>query len=141
MHPFFQDVVNKGRESAYYDWFYVNGDAGWELGQLPNYKSFDFFGGIPKINSANDEARCYLFDCVKMWMKDYGVDGFRLDVPEDYSHDFSKKLQLEMMSVKKDTLISGEVWHEASDYLLGYEFDEKSTIILNPYQVFVGNAH
>ena len=122
-HPFFQDVVNKGKASPYYDWFYVNGDASWELGKLPNYKSFAFFGGMPKINLANNEARRYIFDCVKMWMKDYGVDGFRLDVPEEYSHDFSKKLRLEMMSVKKDTLISGEVWHEASDYLLGDEFD------------------
>ena len=128
---YFVDVRENGRKSKYFDWFYIDGDYPlwdkgenpWYEGIKPNYDTFAFYGGMPKMNTSNKEVRAYFFDCVKMWIKSFGIDGFRLDVPEEYSHDFSKELRCNMIEANKECLISGEVWHEASDYLLGDEFD------------------
>ena len=53
----FKDVQEKQEKSPYVDWYYIDGfplKAQW--GMKPNFKTFSYFGGMPKLNLLNDEV-------------------------------------------------------------------------------------
>lgn len=120
----FEDLKKNGEASAYRDWYYPKSfplKSNW--GQKPNYLSFGYFGGMPKLNTSNVEVQKYIFDVVTYWMRECKVDGWRLDVGDEISHDFWKKFRKEIKAFKKDALIVGEHWFYAPAYLQGDEWD------------------
>lgn len=85
--------------------------------------SFAFFDGMPKLNTNNPEVRDYLIGVCEKWVKDYDLDGLRLDVANEVSHVFCKELRLRLKAIKPDLYILGEIWHDAMPWLRGDEFD------------------
>ena len=120
-HPIFMDVRQKGKESKYYNWFFINGDrpVEWPL----NYLCFAKAKNMPKFNTNNPEVRKYLIDACEFWVKEYDIDALRLDVANEVSHDFCRELQSRMRSLKPDFYIIGEIWHNSIPWLRGNEFD------------------
>ncbi len=121
----FKDVQEKGTDSAYYDWYFIDRlpiDAG-ARGQKPSYQSFGYFGGMPKLNLHNPEVQQYVLDVACHYLKEFGIDGWRLDVGDEIGHDFWKKFRKTVKSVNPEALIVGEVWHFAPDFLMGDEWD------------------
>lgn len=121
-----QDVVEKGPESEYFDWFMVK-----EWPFKPNehntkkgrYYSFAFADFMPKLNTNNQKVIDYLLEVCEMWVKEYDIDGLRLDVANEISHKFCKLLRERMRSLKADFYILGEIWHDSIEWLRGDEFD------------------
>ena len=69
-----QDVVEKGPNSKYYNWFMVNKWPFEERGQNArkgNYYSFAFSDNMPKLNTNNKELRDYFLDICEMWVREY----------------------------------------------------------------------
>ncbi len=100
-----QDVVEKGPNSKYYNWFMVNKWPFEERGQNArkgNYYSFAFSDNMPKLNTNNKELRDYFLDICEMWVREYDVDGLRLDVANEVSHKFCKELRSRMKEIKED---------------------------------------
>ena len=120
----FKDLKEKEENSKYKDWYYPKSfPLKCHFGQKPNYLSFGYFGGMPKLNTANPEVRQYICDVVTYWMKECNIDGWRLDVGDEISHGFWKYFRQKVKEVKKDALIVGENWFYAPAYLQGDEWD------------------
>ena len=104
------DVLKKGPESQYYDWFMINK---WPFD--PNsdtrdgkFFSFAFHGGMPKLNTNNDKVIAYIEDVCLMWLKEYDIDGIRFDVGNEVSHKLLKRLHITLKKEKPDFYLLGE---------------------------------
>ena len=121
-----QDVLQKGPESEYYDWFMINEwplELGKDAARKKQFYSFAFYDNMPKLNTNNKVVREYLLGVCETWVKKYNVDGIRLDVANEISHIFCKELRIRMKEINPDIYILGEIWHDAMPWLRGDEFD------------------
>lgn len=114
-NPIFQDVLAKEKDSDYFDWFYINEDK--------TYETFAKVTAMPKINTSNEKVQKYLIDVGKYWIEKFDIDGWRLDVSDEISHDFWRAFRKEIKGLKKDAVIIGENWHDGSSFLMGDQFD------------------
>lgn len=120
------DVKEKGPQSEYWDWFMINE---WPFKQdggcayAKQYYTFAFFDSMPKLNTNNPKVREYLIGVCENWVRNYDVDGIRLDVANEISHTFCKELRTHLKAIKPDIYILGEIWHDAMPWLRGDEFD------------------
>lgn len=120
----FQDILEKGEKSKYLDWYFIDElPLKGEWGEIPNFKCFGYYGGMPKLNLKNPEVEKYITDVACYWIKECDIDGWRLDVGDEISHFFWKNFRKAIKAVKKDMLIIGEIWHYAGDFLEGDEWD------------------
>lgn len=120
----FEDIMEKGEQSRYLDWYYIDSfPLVMEWGKRPSYKTFSYAAYMPKLNLQNPETADYVIDVAKYWIRECDIDGWRLDVGDEISHNFWKRFRREVKEVKKDALIVGEIWHYAGDFLEGDEWD------------------
>ena len=117
----FQDVLRKGKQSEYYDWFIIHGDRP-DLDNM-NYECFAACNYMPKWNTNNNEVQNFLLHIAVKWIKEYGIDGWRLDVADEVSHDFWRNFRKAVKNEKPDAMIIGENWHDAFPWLQGDQFD------------------
>lgn len=121
-----QDVLEKGPDSEYFDWFMINE---WPLdkdGQAAKKKqlyTFAFYDYMPKLNTSNPLVRKYFVDICANWVENYKIDGLRLDVANEVSHVFCKELRMRLKEINPEIYILGEIWHNALPWLRGDEFD------------------
>ena len=120
------DVQEKGQASAYADWFMVQDWS--DLSKHENtrdgrFYSFAFADWMPKLNTNNEEVIRYFCDVCEGWIRKYDIDGIRFDVGNEVSHRFLKKIREHLKAVKPDIYLLGEIWHDASQWLMGDEYD------------------
>lgn len=123
----FHHILETGGDSPYIDWFMVNG---WPLNPYPrtphedtNYAAWWDLAALPKLNVANPGVRDYLLDVARHWI-DFGIDGWRLDVPEEIDDvDFWQRFRKVVKGANPDTYVVGEVWHDGTTWLQGDRFD------------------
>lgn len=117
----FQDVLQKGNKSAYFNWFHIQGE---QITTKPaNYLRFAFSDNMPKLNTHNEELQKYLLDVATYWIKECDIDGWRLDVSDEIDHAFWRTFRKAVKEVKEDALILGENWHDAYAWLQGDQYD------------------
>ena len=120
----FADIREKGPESKYLDWYFIREfPLRANRGEKPNFKTFSYFGGMPKLNLKNPEVAQYILDVALYWLRETGADGWRLDVGDEVSHRFWKRFRQAVKAEFPQALIVGEVWHYAPDFLQGDEWD------------------
>lgn len=117
----FQDVCKRGRKSPYFDWFIIRGEKP-EKEPL-NYEVFSFCDYMPKFNTSNPEVQEFLLNIAVSWVRKYDIDGWRLDVSDEVSHDFWRLFRKRVKAVKADCVIIGENWHDANPFLQGDQYD------------------
>ena len=117
----FQDVLQNGKASRYFDWFLIDGDKADT--KKVNYRCFAACGYMPKWNTSNAEVQNFLIGVARHYMKEYGVDGWRLDVSDEVSHDFWRKFRAAVKAENGACVIIGENWHDANPYLRGDQYD------------------
>jgi len=117
----FQDVILKGKSSEYYDWFIINGDV-IDMKNV-NYECFASCNYMPKWNTSNEKVQKFLIDIALYWILRYDIDGWRLDVSDEVSHNFWRMFRKAIKREKKDCVIIGENWHNANSYLRGDQYD------------------
>ena len=117
----FQDVVKNGKASKYHDWFIVAGDKV-DL-KKRNYECFAYCDYMPKLNTANHEVQSFLLDIATYWIDVADIDGWRLDVADEVSHDFWRMFRKAVKAKKNDVVIIGENWHDAYPSLQGDQQD------------------
>lgn len=117
----FLDIIKNGKNSPYYNWFYIHK---WPIKtNPPNYETFSFVAKMPKLNTTNPEVKKYLLHVVKYWMEEVNIDGWRLDVADEIDHNFWREFRKAVKSIKKDAYIVGEIWHNSLPWLMGDQFD------------------
>ena len=123
--PQWQDVVEKGPESPYWDWFFVQQ---WPLpklikGSKDKFHSFAFTGMMPKLNTNNPEVTAYCLERCRRWVENWNIDGIRFDVGNEVSHAFLQALNAGLKAIKPDIFLLGEIWHDSLPWLQGNEYD------------------
>ncbi|MDE5898983.1 MAG: glycoside hydrolase family 13 protein [Treponemataceae bacterium] len=126
-----QDVLANRQKSEYADWFCINDFDFCEPGVSPErsnagagkFYTFAFCDFMPKLNTNNPAVRNYIIGVCETWVREYGIDGLRLDVANEISHAFCRELRARMTALKDDFYIVGEIWHNAMPWLRGQEFD------------------
>ena len=128
-HPAFRDVLRKGRESRFADWFDVRN---WDPFE---YEGWAGFGGLPAFKKNDDGIECqavkdHIFAITRRWMDpdgdgdpSDGIDGWRLDVPNEIALPFWIEWCAEVRSINPEAYISGEIWDRAEEWLDGRSFD------------------
>ncbi|MFD2618649.1 glycoside hydrolase family 13 protein [Terrilactibacillus laevilacticus] len=124
-----QDVVKNEEKSPYKEWFHIHsfpvteGTNGNIEGKTTlSFDTFAFTPKMPKLNTANQEVQNYLLDIATYWIREFDIDGWRLDVANEVDHAFWKKFHHAVLKEKNDVYIVGEIWHDAWNWLQGDEF-------------------
>lgn len=120
------DVEEKGEKSEFADWFMIHDwNALKKQGDTRDgrFYSFAFNEYMPKLNTNNEDVIRYFSDICESWIRDFDIDGIRFDVGNEVSHRFLKRVRERVKSLKPDIYLLGEIWHDASQWLMGDEYD------------------
>ncbi|MDX2006341.1 MAG: alpha-amylase family glycosyl hydrolase [Meiothermus sp.] len=122
-HFAFQHVLENGAASPYRDWFHIHKFPLYAYGDKPNYSAWWGNAELPKFNTANPECREYLLSVAEYWFE-YGIDGWRLDVPNEIDDDaFWREFRRRVKARNPEAYIVGEIWDDAHRWLQGDQFD------------------
>lgn len=118
----FKDLLDKQEASKYKDWYFI--DSYPVSTDTVTYYTFgDGVSTMPKLNTHNSEVREYLLKVGEYWVKEMGIDGWRLDVCDEVDHDFWRAFSKVVKAANKDAVIVGEIMHEANSFLKGDQMD------------------
>ncbi len=120
-HFSFQDVLKNGKASPYRDWFYDLPDPLTlpEAHEAPAYACFAYVADMPKTNTACPALREYFCEVGRHWIREYGVDGWRLDVANEVDDGFLRAFRRAVKQEKEDAVIIGEIWENSEHYMTG----------------------
>ena len=133
----FKDLIENGQNSRYKNWYNVKE---WNVKpSKPGAPSFAYegwagFDGLPEYkedeNGLAHGIREHIFDITRRWMDPNGdgdpsdgVDGWRLDVPENVNERFWREWRKVVKGINPNAYITGEIWGDARDWLDGDHFD------------------
>lgn len=122
----FEDVIKNGEKSKYKDWFYglkfpvVRPE---DPEEYPTYDCFGYERMMPKLNLANKETAEYFINVGRHWVKEYHIDGWRLDVASEINDGFWRAFNKAVKDEKPEAILIGEVWETACHWLDGTIFD------------------
>jgi cyclomaltodextrinase / maltogenic alpha-amylase / neopullulanase len=122
----FHDVLENGPASAYLDWWHIEGFPlgayGEGDGQL-RYGAWWNLPALPKFDTRTPAVREFLLSVAEHWLR-FGIDGWRLDVPNEIDDDeFWREFRRRCRAVNPECYIVGEIWGEAGRWLAGDQFD------------------
>lgn len=121
----FNHLMECGEESPYVDWFHVHR---WPINAFdesepPTYDAWWGLHSLPKLNTDSTAVREFLWHVGTHWLKQ-GIDGWRLDVPNEINDDeFWQTFRQRCKAVNPEAYIVGELWWEAERWLQGDQFD------------------
>jgi neopullulanase len=104
-----------------------------------NYQAWWNLPALPEFNTHNPAIRQYLFNIAKYWI-DFGIDGWRLDVPGDIDDDsFWQEFRQVVKSANSEAYICGEIWTDSRRWLQGDQFDAVMNYLMtSPLLSFFG---
>jgi len=122
----FHDLLENGDGSPYRDWFHVEGFPLGAYGEGDGklrYHAWWNLPALPKLNTDTPAVRAYLFEVAEHWLR-FGIDGWRLDVPNEIDDDtFWREFRQRCRAVNPEAYIVGEIWEDAGRWLQGDQFD------------------
>ena len=107
----FRDVQEKRWDSPYKDWFHISFDGNTNYNDGFWYEAWEGCNELVKLNLQNPEVKNYLFDAVRGWVRDYDIDGLRLDVAYCLDFGFLAELRGLANSIKPEFVLVGETLH------------------------------
>ena len=108
----FQDIKKNIENSIYKDW-YCNVNF-WGNNSYNDGFSYENWGGydlLVKLNQRNPAVKDYICDVIRFWVKEFDIDGLRLDAADVMDFDYMKALRQVANEVKEDFWLMGEVIH------------------------------
>ena len=118
----FLDVLEKGEASDNTSWFYhLSFPVKFE--DPPNYEAFAYVKEMPKLNTSDPKVRDYCCEVGRYWIREAGIDGWRLDVANEVDHDFWRAFRKAVREEREDALLIAEIWEDATCWLQGDQFD------------------
>src|SRR5690606_14648732 len=120
----FHDLLENGSASPYVDWFHVNRFPLNAYGGGPlGYEAWWGLPALPKLNVGNPAVREFLWRVGEHWLE-RGIDGWRLDVPNEIDDDaFWQEFRRRCRAVNPEAYLVGEIWTGAERWLHGDIFD------------------
>ncbi len=102
-HPYFQDTVEKGIDSPYWD-FYDRDENG-------AYTYYFDWTHLPNLNYNNPEVWRMMIEAFSYWVREFDVDGFRVDAcwgVKERNPEFWTEWRRELKRIKPDVLLLAE---------------------------------
>jgi Glycosidases len=131
----FQDLLRRRESSPYRDWFVnvdFNGNNGYNDGL--SYEGWEGHFDLVKLNLQNEAVVLHLFDCIAGWIREFDIDGLRLDVAYSLDPNFVRRLRAFCDSQKPEFYLLGEMIHGDYNRLMN---DQMLDSVTN-YQVYKG---
>jgi cyclomaltodextrinase / maltogenic alpha-amylase / neopullulanase len=108
----FRDVQERRERSAYRDWFQgLTFDRTSPYHDPFAYEGWNGHYDLVKLNLHNSEVKQHLFQAIEMWVRDFHIDGLRLDVADCLDFGFLRELGTFCRSRRADFWLMGEVVH------------------------------
>ncbi len=108
----FRDIQEHREASPYKDWYKgVNFGWGSPKGDSFSYSAWRGAWELPELNFANAGVRDYLLEVVDFWVREFDIDGLRLDCADVLDMSFQKQLRQAAQGWKPDFWLMGEVIH------------------------------
>ena len=76
------------------------------------------------FRSESDQGRRFIIECLKFWVREYGVDGFRFDLMALLDRETMVQAEAELRVLRPDILLYGEPWAAASTAMEGVAMDK-----------------
>ena len=112
----FDDIRRNRESSRYIDWYCsVNFNGNNEYNDGFSYDNWGGYDLLAKLNQHNNEVREYISDVIRFWVKEFDIDGIRLDAADVLDFSYIKMLRQVANEVKPDFWLMGEVIH--GDYI------------------------
>lgn len=108
----FQDLKERREQSEYKDWF-CNVNF-WGNNEYNDGFSYDNWGGynlLVKLNQKNPAVCDYICDVIRFWVREFEIDGIRLDAADVLDFGFMQQLRRTANEVKPEFWLMGEVIH------------------------------
>ena len=118
----FQDLLAHQERSPYRDWFYVERFPV-KVEANPAYWAWWNIPYMPKLRHENLLVRRYLLNVAERWMREFQLDGWRLDVPNEVPDRFWQEFRPLVRRINPQAVIIGEIWGDAGHWLQGDMFD------------------
>lgn len=118
----FEDVIEKGSQSRYYDWFLPNKEKEISV----THKDYECVGAykyMPKLNSSNPEVRAFILDVMDFWVREYGIDGWRLDVADEVDSAVWQVARTLLKEKYPQLILLGETWGYGGTLVSGKRLD------------------
>ena len=108
----FEDIKKNRENSAYRDWYcQVNFGGNNEYNDGFSYENWGGYNLLAKLNQHNPAVRDYICDVIRFWVKEFDIDGIRLDAADVLDFEYMKALRHVANEVKPDFWLMGEVIH------------------------------
>ena len=135
----FNHLLEQGDQSPYLDWFHVHGFPLRAYDQTNGPAQYEAWWGmpaLPKLNTHDPDVREFLMRVGEHWMQ-RGIDGWRLDVPEEISTEgFWEEFRRRVRARNPEAYLVGEIWGDASWWTAtGERFDGTMNYLLTRYNV------
>jgi glycosidase len=122
----FNHILENGPHSPYIDWFTIQS---WPLhpygpaDEPAGYAGWWNDRALPEFNTDHPAVRDFLWGVGEHWIRQ-GIDGWRLDVPNEIDDDlFWSEFRRRVKGSNSDAYIVGEIWGDARRWLAGDQFD------------------
>lgn len=108
----FNDILENQSNSPYLDWFHIKKfpvDA-YSPGDATTYLGWWKYKSLPKFNTDNLKVRDYIYHVAQYWLEQ-GIDGWRLDVPNEINDDvFWAGFRETVKNTNPEAYLLGEIW-------------------------------
>lgn len=123
----FVDVLQNREQSKYLNWFHIdlNGNSNYNDGLW--YEGWEGNYDLVKLNLQNEEVVTYLLESVSYWIKEFDIDGIRLDVAYCLDHNFVRRLRKHCDQLKNEFFLVGEMLHGDYKTLMNDEMLHSAT--------------
>lgn len=108
----FQDLKKNRENSPYKDWFCnVNFWGNNEYNDGFSYENWGGYNLLVKLNQRNMAVKEYICDVIRFWVREFDIDGIRLDAADVLDFEYMKAMRGVANEVKPDFWLMGEVIH------------------------------
>ena len=119
----FNHILENGAASPYADWFTVHGYPMRAYQRRHQYRGWIGLPELPEFNTDTPAVREFLWNVGRHWI-DFGIDGWRLDVPNEIDDDaFWQEFRRCVKAGNPAAYIVGEIWVDARRWLQGDQYD------------------
>ena len=108
----FQDIKQNREHSQYKDWYCnVNFGGNNSFNDGFSYENWGGYDLLAKLNQHNPAVKDYICDVIRFWVREFDIDGIRLDAADVMDFEYMKALCRVANEVKSDFWLMGEVIH------------------------------